>query len=147
MSRSIDRIIHDVENLKPKFCYPKLILMNQSKLYMSPCMRVRKKQEFLEKAIPPGFYRSNDEDIKMIGVSSIDSLFRNIKLDENGTKEESTLGNNDPTTLENYQSCEFFDNSGFGEVMTLVDVNPTERTWMSARGGEGVNRRFKIITV
>ena len=41
----------------------------------------------------------------------------------------------------------FFDKSGFGEVMTLVDVNPTERTWMSARGGEGVNRRFKIITV
>ena len=37
----------------------------------------------------------------------------------------STLGNNDPTTLENYQSCEFIDKSGFGDVMTLVDVNPT----------------------
>ena len=37
----------------------------------------------------------------------------------------STLGVNDPTTLENYQSCEFFDKSGFGEVMTLVNVNPT----------------------
>ena len=32
---------------------------------------------------------------------------------------------NDPTTLENYQSCEFFDKSGFGEVMTLFDDNPT----------------------
>jgi hypothetical protein len=37
----------------------------------------------------------------------------------------SNLGNNDPTTLENDQSYEFFDKSGFGEVMTLVDVNPT----------------------
>ena len=37
----------------------------------------------------------------------------------------STLGNNDPTTLENYQSYEFFDKSGFGEVMTLFDDNPT----------------------
>ena len=27
--------------------------------------------------------------------------------------------------MENYQSCEFHDESGFGEVMTLVDVNPT----------------------
>ena len=27
----------------------------------------------------------------MIGVSSIDSLFSNIKLDEKGTEEESTL--------------------------------------------------------
>ena len=31
----------------------------------------------------------------------------------------------DPTYLENVQSCEFFDKSGFGEVVTLVNVNPT----------------------
>jgi hypothetical protein len=33
---------------------------------------LRAKWEFLEKAIPPGFYRSNDEDIKMIGVTPIE---------------------------------------------------------------------------
>ena len=27
--------------------------------------------------------------------------------------------------MESVQSYEFFDESGFGEVMTLVDVNPT----------------------
>jgi hypothetical protein len=37
----------------------------------------------------------------------------------------STLGNNDPTTLENYQSYEIFDKSGFGEVITFADDNPT----------------------
>ena len=31
----------------------------------------------------------------------------------------------DPTYLENIQSYEIFDKSGFGEVMTLVNVNPT----------------------
>ena len=31
----------------------------------------------------------------------------------------------DPTYLENVQYYEFFDKSGFGEVMTLVNVNPT----------------------
>ena len=33
--------------------------------------------------------------------------------------------NFNPTYLENVQSYEFFDKSGFGEVMTLVNVNPT----------------------
>ena len=37
----------------------------------------------------------------------------------------SSLGNNDPSTLENDQSYEIFDKSEFGEIMTLVNVNPT----------------------
>jgi hypothetical protein len=61
---------------------------------------LRAKREFLEKAIPPGFYRSNDEDIKMIGVTPIESLFSNIKLDKKGTGEESTLDRRSPTCLE-----------------------------------------------
>ena len=44
---------------------------------------------------------------------------------ESGFGRVSTLGINDPTTMENYQSCEFFGKSGFGEVMTLFDDNPT----------------------
>ena len=41
---------------------------------------------------------------------------------ESGFGRVSTL---DPTYLENVQSYEFFDKSGFGEVMTLVNANPT----------------------
>ena len=37
----------------------------------------------------------------------------------------SILAKNNPTYLESVQSYEFFDESGFREVMTLVDVNPT----------------------
>ena len=39
---------------------------------------------------------------------------------ESGFVRVSTL---DPTYLENIQSYEIFDKSGFGEVMTLVNVN------------------------
>ena len=41
---------------------------------------------------------------------------------ESGFGRVSTL---DPTYLENVHSYEIFDKSGFGEVMTLVNVNPT----------------------
>ena len=37
------------------------------------------------------FFRKIDEDLKMIGVSSIDSLFSKVKIDEKGAGEESTL--------------------------------------------------------
>ena len=42
-------------------------------------------------AEPEKFHESNDEDLKVIGVSPIRSLFCNINLDNNGTGSESTL--------------------------------------------------------
>ena len=42
-------------------------------------------------AAKPESHSSNDEDIQMIGISPIESLFSNIKLDEKGTEDESTL--------------------------------------------------------
>ena len=46
---------------------------------------LRAKREFLERAFSPDCFHYNDEVVKMIGVSSIDSLFSNIKLDDKGT--------------------------------------------------------------
>ena len=46
------------------------------------------------------FFRKNDEDLKMIGVSSIDSLFIKVKIDEKGTGEESTLARRRPDDSE-----------------------------------------------
>ena len=48
----------------------------------------RAKREFLEKAFSSDYFRKSDEDLKMIGVSSIDSLFSKIKIDYKGTGEE-----------------------------------------------------------
>ena len=60
-------------------------------------------------------FNPHDEyEIDNIVCNSIESGFRRV----------STL---DPTYLENIQSYEILDKSGFGEVMTLVNVNPTIR--------------------
>ena len=75
----MDRVAHDVENLKTKIFPPKHDI-NESinAIYVSineikeRTARLRAKREFLEKAIPPGFYCSNDEDIIMIGVTPIE---------------------------------------------------------------------------
>ena len=93
LARNMDRIAHDVKNVKTKILPSKHDINESIKaIYVSinetkdRTARLRAKREFLEKAIPPGFYHSNDEDIKMIGVTPIESLFSNIKLDEKGTK-------------------------------------------------------------
>ena len=52
---------------------------------------VRARREFLEKAFSSDYFRKSDEDLKMIGVSSIDSFFSKVKIDEKGTREESNL--------------------------------------------------------
>ena len=49
---------------------------------------LRANGEFLEKAFTSDFFRKSDEDLKMIGVSSIDSLFSKVNIDEKGTGEE-----------------------------------------------------------
>ena len=92
MSRSVDRIAHDVENLKMKIFVPKVdesikalyVSMDESKKRTA---MLRAKREFLEKAFSSDCFHKIDEDLKMIGVSSIDSLFTKIIIDENGTRD------------------------------------------------------------
>ena len=105
LSRSVDRISHDVENLKIKFFVPKVdesikalyVSMDESK---KRTVVLRAKREFLEKAFSSDFFRKSDEDHKMIGVCSIDSLFSKVKIDEKWTREESTLGRRRPNISE-----------------------------------------------
>jgi len=91
LSRSIDRIAHDVENLKMKFFVPKVDESIKS-LYVSMdesnkrTAMLRARREFLEKAFSSDCFHKSDEDLKMIGVSSIDSLYSKIKIDEKGLK-------------------------------------------------------------
>ena len=60
----------------------------------------------------------------MIGVSSIDSLFK-IKIDEKGTGEESNLDRGRPHNSEGENLVEKIDKSGFEEVKTLTSDVPT----------------------
>ena len=94
LSRSVDRISHDVENLKLKICVPKVeesikalyVSMDESKKRTA---MLRARRDFLEKVFSSDCFHKSDEDLKMIGVSSIDSLFSKVKIDEKGTGEES----------------------------------------------------------
>ena len=68
MSRSIDRISHDVENLKMKICVPKVdesikalyVSMDESKKRTT---MLRAKREFLEKTFSSDYSCKNDEDL------------------------------------------------------------------------------------
>ena len=130
LSRSVDRISHDVETLKMKKFVPKVegsikalyVSMDGSKKRTS---MLRAKREFLEKAFTSDCFHKNDEDLKMIGVSSIDSLFSKIKIDEKGTTEESNLGRRHPSISEGENLVEKIDKSGFEEVKTLTSDGPT----------------------
>ena len=46
---------------------------------------LRAKREFLEKAFSSDYYHKSNGDLKVIGVSSIDYLFRKFKIDEKVT--------------------------------------------------------------
>ena len=47
---------------------------------------LRAKREFLEKLSSSDCFHKSDEDLKMIGVCSIDSLFSKIKIYDKGRK-------------------------------------------------------------
>ena len=92
MSISIDKISHDVENLKIKDFPPKVDVNESIKaLYVSMdeskkrTAMLRAKREFLERAFSSDCFHKNDEDLKVIDVSSIDSLFSKIRIDDKGT--------------------------------------------------------------
>ena len=61
----------------------------------------------------------------MICVSSIDSLFSKIKIDEKGTGEESTLVRRHPYDSEGENLVEKIDKSGFEEVKILTSDVPS----------------------
>ena len=46
---------------------------------------LRAKREFSEKAFSSDYYHKGDEDLKVIGVYSIHSLFSKFNIDEKGT--------------------------------------------------------------
>ena len=79
---------------------------------------MRAKREFLEKALPPGFCRNNDEDLKMIGISPIESLFTYLNINDKGTGEELTLLEDRPVCLEGDDFNAKTKKCGFGEVKT-----------------------------
>ena len=54
-------------------------------------LRMRAKKDCFVRACSSSFHDNRDEDLKVIDVSPIKSLFSNMNLDKYGTGDESTL--------------------------------------------------------
>ena len=62
--------------------------------------RLRAKKDCFVKACSSSFHENNDEDLKVIYVSPIKSLFCNMNLNNDGTGDESTLVKRRPNDSE-----------------------------------------------
>ena len=77
------------------------------------------------KACSSDSYENQDEDLKVIDVSPIKSLFCNMNLDNDGTGDESTLVRRRPKNSEFLDLDAKIGKSGFEEVKTLNSNEPT----------------------
>ena len=69
--------------------------------------------------------KNNDEDLKVIDVSRIKSLFSNMNLDKDESGDESTLAKRRPNDLEFLDLDAKIGKSGIEEVKTLHSNEPT----------------------
>ena len=87
--------------------------------------RLHSKKDCFVKACSSSFNENNDEDLKVIDVPPIRSLFCNMNLDNNGTGDESTLVRRRPKNSEFLDLDAKFGKSGIGEVKNLSSIEPT----------------------
>ena len=105
LARNVDRISLDVDSLKLISIPPKHDInesLKAMRISIDECKertaRMRKKDCFV-KACSSSFHENNDEDLKVIDVSPLKYLFRNMNLNNDGTGDESTLVKRRPNDL------------------------------------------------
>ena len=80
---------------------------------------MRAKKDCFIKACYSSFHDNKDEDLKVIDVSPIKYLFCYMNLDNDGTRDESTLVKRRPNDSEFLDLNAKIDKSGIEEVKTL----------------------------
>ena len=98
LAGNVDRISLDVDSLKLRSIPPKHDInesLRAMRISIDECKertaKMRAKKDWFIKACSSSFRDNNDEDLKVIDVTPIKSLFSNINLDKGGTGGESTL--------------------------------------------------------
>ena len=86
---------------------------------------MRANREWFVKTCSSSFRESNDEDLKVIDVTPIESLFSNVNFDKDGTRDESTLVKRRPNDSEFLDLDAKIGKSGIEEVKTLHSNEPT----------------------
>ena len=95
LARNMDIISLEIDSLKIR-SIPPMLDINESlkaiKISIDECKerttKMRAKRDWFVKAFYSISCDSNDEDLKVIGVTPIKSLFSNINLDKYGTGDE-----------------------------------------------------------
>ena len=92
----MDRISLDVDSLKLRSIPPKHDInefLKAMRISIDECKertaRMRAKKDCLVKVCSFSFHDNNDEDLKVIDVTPIKSLFSNMNLDKDGTGDDS----------------------------------------------------------
>ena len=132
LARNIDRLSLDVDSVKLRSTPPKHDInesLKAMRISIDECKegtsRMRAKKDCFVKACSSNFYENKDEDLKLIDVSPIKSLFCNMNLNNDGIGDESTLVKRHPNDPEFLDLDAKFGKSGIGEVKTLNSIEPT----------------------
>src|SRR3954462_6977573 len=107
LARNMDIISLDVDSLKLRSIPPKHDInesLKAMRFSIDDCKertsRMHGKKDCFVKACSSSFYENKDENLKVIDVSHIKSLFCNMNLDNDGTGDESTLVRRRPKNSE-----------------------------------------------
>ena len=132
LARNVDRISLDVDYLKLRSIPPKHGInesLKAMRISIDECKeriaRLRAKKDCFVKACSSSFHENYDEDLKVIDVSPIISLFCNMNPNNDGTGDESTLVKRRPNYSEFLDLDAKFGKSGIVEVKTLNSIEPT----------------------
>ena len=98
-------------------------------------------------AKPEGLGENNDEDLKVIDVSPIKSLFCNMILNNDGTGDESTLVKRRPNDLEFFDLDAEICKSGIGEIKTLHSNEPTTLDFKEFNYGNCSLRLYFLVAI
>ena len=132
LARNMDILSLDVDSLKLRSIPPKHDINESLKairISIDECKertaRMRAKKDAFIRACSSSSYENKDEDLKVIDVSPIKSLFCNMNLDNDGTEYDPPLPRRRSKNSESFDLDAKFDKSGIEEIKTLDVAKPT----------------------
>src|SRR6187401_2933592 len=132
LARNMDKIILDVDSFKLRSIPPKHDInesLKAMRISIDECKertaRMLAKRDCFMKACSSSFHDNKDEDLKVIDVSPIKSLFSSMNLDKYGTGYESTLVKRRPNDSEFLDLDAKIVKRGIEEIKTLHSDEPT----------------------
>ena len=91
LARNVDRISLEIDSLKIRSIPPKHDInesLKDMRISMDEFKENTAKRDLFVNVCPLISHENNDEDLKVIGVTPIESLFSNINLEKDGTGDE-----------------------------------------------------------